>query len=186
MLGKTSLYKKQRPDKSILHHRISLRAEEKKFLEDFLIKDYNRKWARKRRLKYLINRLCDLTLIRTKQINAPKWFLEVIDEILKQPAFRESKKIIGEWQFLLKPRIIEGITDEMIETAKQFSIVNLLGEPTMNKYLCIFHEDKNPSMHYYPETNTVFCFSCGESADSIKIYQHLNNCNFIEAVRQLN
>lgn len=162
------------------------KLQHKAFLEEFLMNDENRKWAKKRRIKYLVDRLAEITKVRTRQPVIPDWVEELIEEEINQPIIKESEKIISEIKLLLKPRVMDGINDEMIEQAKQYPITNLLGEPTMNKYICPFHNDKNPSMHYYPETNSLYCFSCGESADVIKLYQHLNNCSFIEAVKSLN
>ena len=50
-------------------------------------------------------------------------------------------------------------------------------KPNRNKMInCPFHDDKNPSMQVYPETNTVFCFSgnCkmnGKAMDTIEFIQ---------------
>ncbi len=68
--------------------------------------------------------------------------------------------------------------------AKQFPITDLI--EFKNKVAkCIFHNDKRPSMYFYPKTNTVYCFSCMTYADSIKVYQTLNNCDFVTAVKAL-
>lgn len=54
---------------------------------------------------------------------------------------------------------------------------------------CIFHADKNPSMHYndfnsaFP--NTVKCYSCGKFADVIDVIMAINNVDFKEAINIL-
>ncbi len=51
---------------------------------------------------------------------------------------------------------------------------------------CIFHNEATGSMHYYPKSNRVHCFgACGKSFDAIDVYQCLNGCDFISAVKSL-
>jgi len=75
------------------------------------------------------------------------------------------------------------ITDK-IERAKSYPIDELI-EFKQNKTHCIFHNEKTPSMVYYPKTNTCYCFGCGKVADSIAVYRQINNCSFIEAIKKL-
>lgn len=46
---------------------------------------------------------------------------------------------------------------------------------------CIFHKDNHPSMKVNEQY--VKCFSCGESADVIKIVMKIENCNFQDAMQ---
>jgi hypothetical protein len=39
------------------------------------------------------------------------------------------------------------------------------------KCVCPFHEDKDPSLNFYPETNSFFCFGCRTGGDLIKFVQ---------------
>jgi hypothetical protein len=71
-----------------------------------------------------------------------------------------------------------------VDGARDYPLTDLL-EFKNGKAKCIFHNDRNPSLQYYPKTNSCYCFSCQTSADSIKVYQTLNNCSFIEAVKAL-
>lgn len=53
--------------------------------------------------------------------------------------------------------------------------------------LCPFHDDKNPSMQVYPETNTVHCFSgncehTGKAIDQIDFIMHKEKCTKHEAI----
>lgn len=69
--------------------------------------------------------------------------------------------------------------------AKEFPIDQLL-KFKQNKICCLFHTEKTESLHYYPKTNTCYCFgSCGKRFDSIDIYQKLSGCSFKEAVNKL-
>lgn len=76
------------------------------------------------------------------------------------------------------------ITDEDIERAKQYPIDNLL-EFKRNKGLCLWHDDRNPSMHFYRKDNQVYCFSCSQGGDVIDVYMQLHGENFVEAVKEL-
>ena len=37
------------------------------------------------------------------------------------------------------------------------------------KMPCLFHDDKNPSLIFYSETNTMFCFGCGKWGNTITL-----------------
>lgn len=77
----------------------------------------------------------------------------------------------------------DGITDADIARAKEVPIRNLV-EVRMNKTKCLWHSEKTPSMHVYPDQHT-YCFSCGKRSDTIGVYQILHNCNFVTAVKAL-
>jgi len=81
------------------------------------------------------------------------------------------------------------ITDDDIERAKQFPLENLLTPPTnrhfKNQYLCPFHEEKTPSFHLYPQTNSYFCFGCQKGGDVISYVMDKNKMEFVEAVNFL-
>lgn len=69
--------------------------------------------------------------------------------------------------------------------AKEFPIDQMLKFKN-NKICCLFHTEKTESLHYYPKTNTCYCFgSCGKRFDSIDIYQKIHGCSFKEAVNKL-
>jgi hypothetical protein len=55
-----------------------------------------------------------------------------------------------------------------------------------NTAKCLWHKDITPSLHYYPKTNSVFCFACGKYGDVIDVVMALRNCDFKEAVNFLN
>jgi len=78
-----------------------------------------------------------------------------------------------------------GITDLDIETARAYPIENLV-EAKRNRAHCVNpeHRDENPSMDI--RNNFAFCYACQWSGDSIKVYQAIHGCSFIEAVKALN
>ena len=71
------------------------------------------------------------------------------------------------------------------EQAKSYPIPALLKFKARST-LCIFHSEKSPSLHYYPKTNTCYCFGgCGRAYDVIDVYRKLHACSFKEAVSNL-
>ena len=80
------------------------------------------------------------------------------------------------------------------EIKEQLSILTVLEhynlKPNKNKMLCCpFHDDKNPSMQVYADTNTVFCFSgnCsknGKAMDTIQFIQDKENLSKHEAIKK--
>lgn len=61
------------------------------------------------------------------------------------------------------------------------SVIDIRG----GKRKCIWHNEKTPSMQYYENTNTVYCFGCGKFGDVIEVYRQVNNCSFKEALSAL-
>jgi DNA primase len=83
---------------------------------------------------------------------------------------------------------------EIEDILQSLSILTVLRHygihPNRNKMVCCpFHEDKNPSMQVYAETNTVFCFSgnCkmnGKKIDTIQFIQDKENVSKHEAIKK--
>ncbi len=80
------------------------------------------------------------------------------------------------------------------EIKQQLTILQVLNhygiKVNKNKMLnCPFHDDKNPSMQVYPETNTVHCFSgncehTGKAIDQIDFIMHHEKCTKHEAIQK--
>lgn len=47
---------------------------------------------------------------------------------------------------------------------------------------CFFHDEANPSMRIYGDSNTVYCWVCMRSADVIAIVQDYNDLTFRQAI----
>jgi len=83
---------------------------------------------------------------------------------------------------------------EIKDIKSQLSILTVLQhyglQPNKNKMLCCpFHDDKNPSMQVYAETNTVHCFSgncklTGKAIDQIDFILHKENITKHEAIKK--
>jgi hypothetical protein len=50
---------------------------------------------------------------------------------------------------------------------------------------CPLHEDKRPSLHVYPETQSFHCFGCGEGGDVLTFLQKKENLTFGQALEAL-
>lgn len=77
------------------------------------------------------------------------------------------------------------ITPEIIYRVKQIPITDFIQVNRLNKTICLFHNDKNPSMHIYKESNSYHCFSCQSHGSVIDIIMKLQNIDFIGAVNYL-
>jgi len=53
-----------------------------------------------------------------------------------------------------------------------------------NMLLCPFHDDHNPSLKIYHETNSFTCFGCGVSGDVIEFIQLKEKCTKHEALKK--
>ncbi len=50
---------------------------------------------------------------------------------------------------------------------------------------CPFHSEGTPSCHFYPDTNSFYCFGCGAGGDVITFIRLIENLDYIEAVKFL-
>ncbi len=81
--------------------------------------------------------------------------------------------------------------DALVSEAKQIPIESLIkshfrksGANSL-KLLCIFHQEKTPSLTIFTDTNTFYCFGCKAQGDSIAFYQKVYGVDFVEAVKRL-
>ena len=77
------------------------------------------------------------------------------------------------------------VTDLMIANAKQIPIDDIIDVDSHGLANCIWHNERTPSMKYYRDQNTVYCFGCQKYGDSIEVYRHLHDLDFLPAVKQL-
>lgn len=80
---------------------------------------------------------------------------------------------------------------EIKQGLRMAEVLSLYGlKPDGNgKMHCPFHDDKTPSMQFYPKTDTVYCFSAkckthGKSIDVIDFIMHKENLNKHEALKK--
>jgi hypothetical protein len=73
-----------------------------------------------------------------------------------------------------------------IEEIKKIPFTNYLEFDRSGFCRCPFHNEKTPSMKYYPDSNTVHCFgACSKSYDIIDYIMLRDNCSFKEAINKL-
>lgn len=65
------------------------------------------------------------------------------------------------------------------------SYVNLKRAGRISKGLCPFHGEKTPSFTVYPDTQSYYCFGCGNGGDVITFIGNIENLDYIDAVRFL-
>lgn len=51
--------------------------------------------------------------------------------------------------------------------------------------LCPFHSEKTPSFTVYPETQSYFCFGCGNGGDVITFIRQMENMEYMDSLRFL-
>ncbi len=65
------------------------------------------------------------------------------------------------------------------------SYVNLKRAGRISKGLCPFHGEKTPSFTVYPDTQSYYCFGCGNGGDVVTFIKNIENLDYIDAVRFL-
>lgn len=168
---------------------IDVKREEKEFLEKFLSNKQDAEWTKQRQLEYLHTQRkkqkrkalwwADFILDRKAL-----WFQELLSEVFLKPALKERDKIEREIGMYNNPKYhgADKITETMIERAREYPIEQII-EVNKNFALCPFHDDHSPSL--YCKNNYAHCFSCGETADPIKLFMRIHNTNFKETINLL-
>ena len=82
---------------------------------------------------------------------------------------------------VIKPRLEKG---EDIQRAKSVPIPSFI-KFKQNKAKCLWHEEKTASLHFYPDSNTLYCYGCNKRADVIDVVMRLENLNLKEAIVRL-
>lgn len=109
-----------------------------------------------------------------------KHIYEAIIEMLEEDR-KELEGKLNRCLWEVKP-IKEGGLD--LRRAKAVPM-HMLIEIKRNKALCPWHNDKHPSLQYYPKSNTVYCFVCNRGGDSIDVGMAIWNLNFKETTQKL-
>lgn len=175
--------------------------EIKKSIKEFMIEvaEQEPDWVAERRIEYLKNQIAELQ----KKINwwtamsshykeigteTSKMFVESIDKTVIVPFKKQKDKLQNEIDLYLNPVIVDyssKIIDGDIERAKEVPMNTLIDFNRAGFAICLFHNERTASMKWWKKHNVVKCFSCGEAADTIKVYRKLNNSSFREAVENL-
>lgn len=113
-----------------------------------------------------------------------------IERDFTQLTIDEYVRVRDEWKrtvkaFSYKKDDTKLITEQDVLRAKEYPITNMIKFNSQGFAPCVFHQDKTPSMRYYKNSNSVHCFGCSTSGDSIKVGQQLFGENFINTVKRL-
>lgn len=75
--------------------------------------------------------------------------------------------------------------DDKVLRAKSYPVEDLI-DLKRGFACCPFHNEKTPSLKYYPKTNSCYCFgSCGKAYDAIDLYMLKYGIGFKQAVIEL-
>lgn len=79
---------------------------------------------------------------------------------------------------------------DIVEVAEQYFQLTQMGGVYQTK--CIHGSDSDPSLTFFPQTNTFYCFGCGagkrpktEGSDVISFVMWLDKCSFMEAIQKI-
>lgn len=114
-------------------------------------------------------------------------------EMISADRLKMLKRIVQRQQAAGKP-VTGGITDEMIERAREVPIETMVDTRIFNstgKWQGACHcplpshgGERTPSF-YIDKHNRYKCFGCSARGDAIDLYMQLNGVNFIQAVKKL-
>lgn|SRR3990167_374187 len=105
-----------------------------------------------------------------------------LNELSLERAERELKKAKMDYDYHTKFNKSEELN---VEQAKQRPLTDFIQFNKANFAPCPFHNEKEPSFKYYPETNTFNCFGGCGGGDVITFIMKRENLNFIQAVKFL-
>lgn len=82
------------------------------------------------------------------------------------------------------------VGEKEINMALAVPIETLISQPLIKRGhtlvgLCPLHDEKTPSFHVYPETNSCWCYGCNQGGNTINLMMLLHGYSFQEAVRSL-
>ena len=145
-------------------------------------------------LAMTVNLEDDLASINDKDIG-DNWIAKDVKKLIIEnklgSRIKRLKRAIGYKKAKEHPFTSSGITDNMVDMAREYPIEELFDEKlqkTSKYYIgkCPFHNEKTASFYIKRKTNKFKCYGCGEWGDSIDFYMKQNNVNFIQAVKLLN
>jgi len=147
-------------------------------------------WGKCRRLVYVYDRLIELDLELRDRHRRYKMALEEDSTYLERALIasyipdneREIRKLEWEAETIVRVSKRAGISNEMIERARQYPFENLI-KVCKGRSLCPFHDDHHPSMDV--RKGFFYCYACGAKGDIIDFVMKRDGLTFIEAVKVL-
>jgi len=172
----------------ILSYKVHFDSDERKRVSVLITKhtlDYPPEWIKKRRRAYLETITDEIRfdiLIENVKIGKYGDAGDKLGIALARSAIRDLSnqldKIDKEIYFMENPGID---ISQKIRDAKSVPFGNFLEFNRYGQAICPFHGDKDPSMKLY-QNNTVHCFSCHKSWDTIQFVRDLYGLGFKEAI----
>lgn len=101
---------------------------------------------------------------------------DALKEALRMKAPNPTRKTFGK---RINPEVVKGRND-IVCVVEQYARLRKSGNKFMGK--CPIHDDKNPSMAVYPNTQSFYCFACGAKGDVISFVMAVENTDFRGAV----
>lgn len=74
---------------------------------------------------------------------------------------------------------------ERLKLAQAVPLSNFLEFNRAGKTKCIYHNEKDGSLHYYKKSNKAYCFSCRKMVDGIEIIKVQQNLSFIDSINYI-
>ena len=110
-----------------------------------------------RMLRYMsVGEVVNNVLKIANVISNEEWLNEYPSKIFVEEKVKVEK---GNGEFINK--VNEKIS--IIKKAKEYGF-----KIKQNKAICLFHGDTDPSLVFYPKTNTFFCFGCRKGGNLVK------------------
>ena len=172
-----------------------------KALENDFIKEFTREnpdLVKKVRLEFLENKLKEINKKYLHWIDLVNlcvgWFGVVMHKTCAVPLKKEWDKVYREIDMYKNPRVINSdnssISEEDIEMARNANCAQFVDvKKRVNGKawaLCVFHEEKTPSLCCYEGGKGFFCYGCGVGGDSITLVRKLHGLGFRDAVNFIN
>jgi len=102
-------------------------------------------------------------------------------ESCKEPWVEKKKRLN---KILLMPKKFTQ-NNNNLATAKTHPIDQLIDFNSAGFAACLWHNESTPSMKYYKNSNSVYCFSCHSKHDAVDVYSILHGVTTAQAISQL-
>lgn len=116
--------------------------------------------------------ICDQKFLDDEPYVAEKTFVEIINRILGRKKQQEK--------YRARKNILDGNPDVFKIPISNFIEFNHRGYAN-----CLWHQEKTPSMRFYPEDNHVHCFGCNATKNVVQVYMSITQQNFKDAFTEL-
>ncbi len=138
------------------------------------------KWALERRRIYLADVIKGIREEMTNTLATNLAGANELELVLIKDYVSKANETINKFEMegrIFKADNRNGVTDDMIQKAKDYPIEELLTNPIRrNVTNCIAHKDDHPSMGI--KNNRVHCFACGFSGSTIDVAMMVHGIDF--------